>query len=244
MNLLQPAADPGSAAFLADRWRALALSEGWLRPDDWYGAAVGSMVRAVIAGDGLDPAARELGADRAARGVGISEGLRDLDALYRAAAQGEPPFTVVRAFTEQWVEVATSALLAQGSTDALTGLRTLDYLQARLRELYAEQGETAVATHEAWSLIVIQGDVVTGWRRVLRSCAIARVVSGVLCAGQTNAILPSGVFVSVTRTSTADEHRIRLQHRLLAVDDMESVTIETRPLPRESDAALELVLGL
>ena len=244
MNLLQPAASPGSAAFLADQWRTLALAEGWMRADDWHGAAIGTMVRAVLEGEGCEVAAEELGADRAARGVGIAEGLGDLGALYRAADAGEPPFAVVRAFSEQWVEVTTSALLARGSTDALTGLRTLDYLEARVRELHAEQAETEVPASDVWCLIVIQGDTVTGWKRVLRSCAIARVMSNVLSSGQSNAILPSGTFVSVTRRAAANEHRIRLQHRLLALDDMESVCVETRALPKDLDETLELLLAL
>ena len=126
----------------------------------------------------------------------------------------------------------------------MTGLRTPDYLTARLRELYAEQGETGVRASDAWRLITIEGNPVTGWRRVLRSCAIARVMSEVLVAGQSNSILDSGTFVSIARMSTVEEHAIRLRHRLLAIDDMESVTVSTTIMPATFDAAVELVAAL
>jgi len=244
MNMPNPTAAAGSAAFLADKWRAIALADGWLRPDDWHSVAIGTVVEALLAREGVEQAAGELGADRAARGVGISEGLRDLAALYRAADAGEPPFAIARAFAEEWTEVTTSTLLSQGATDALTGLRTRDYLEARVREVYLEEGETGVRASDAWRLVSITGDPVGGWRRVLRSCAIARVMSEVLAAGQSNTILPSGTFVSIVRVSTVEEHAIRLRHRLLAIDDMESVTTSTSALPRNLDDALTLIESL
>jgi len=244
MNVPKPTATHGSAPFLADKWRAVALADGWLRPDDWYSTAVGDMVTAVLTGHGLDEAARALGADRASRGVGISEGLLDLAALYRAADVDEPPFAVARAFAEQWTEINTATALARGTTDPLTGLRTRDYLEARLKEVYAEQVETGVRASDAWRLITVDGDPISGWRRVLRSCAVARVMSEVLAAGQSNVILESGTFVSVARVSSVNEHAIRLRHRLLALDDLENVTVSTTIMPPTYEAAIELIAAL
>jgi hypothetical protein len=244
MNVPKPTATTGSAPFLADKWRAVALADGWLRPDDWYSTSVGAMAAALVAGEGVDEAASALGADRASRGVGISEALLDLAALYRAADAGEPPFTVAKAFVEEWTEITSATVLARGTTDPLTGLRTRDYLEARLKEVYGEQGETGVRASDAWRLITIEGDPITGWRRVLRHCAIARVLSEVLVAGQSNAILESGTFVSIVRASTVDEHAIRLRHRLLALDDMESVTVSTAIMPPTHESAIELIAGL
>ncbi|NYF09417.1 GGDEF domain-containing protein [Leifsonia sp. AK011] len=244
MNVPKTTATSGSAPFLADKWQAVALADGWLHPGDWYSTSVGAMVTALLAGEGVNEAAGALGADRASRGVGISEGLLDLAALYRAADAGEPPFAVARAFATEWTEIATTTALATGTTDSLTGLRTREYLGARLKEMYAEQSETGVAASDAWRLITIEGDRITGWRRVLRNCAVARVLSEVLAAGQTNAILETGTFVSVVHAPTVEEHAIRLRHRLLALDDMESVTVSTAIMPPTYDSAIELIAGL
>lgn len=244
MNLPQPIAAPGSAHLLADRWRAIALADGWLRPDEWHSVTIAPTVEALLTGEGLENAVGALGADRASQGIGISEGLRDLAALYQAADAGELPFRLARAFAERWSEVTTSALLMQGVTDALTGLRTRDYLVARLQELYSDEFETGVRAADAWRLVTIAGDPVEGWARILRSSAIARVMSEVLSAGQCNTILPSGTFVSVVRTATVDEHSIRLRHRLLGIDDMDSVEVATGALPGVLDEALDLVWSL
>ena len=244
MNLPQPIAAPGSAHLLADRWRAVALADGWLRPDEWHSLAIAPVVEALLTGDGLEQAAGDLGADRASQGIGIAEGLRDLAGLYRAADAGELPFRLARAFAERWSEVTTSALLMQGVTDALTGLRTRDYLAARLKELYSDEFETGVRASDAWRLVTIIGDPVEGWSRILRSSAIARVMSEVLSAGQCNTVLPSGAFVSVVRVGTVDEHSIRLRHRLLGTDDMDTVEVTTSELPEVLDEALDLVWSL
>lgn len=220
------------------------MSGGWLHPDDWHGAAVSAMVRAVIDDEGLAEASAELGAERASRGVGLTEGLDDLAALFSVASRPAPPFHIVKAFSEAWVDVSTAAILARGATDSLTGLRTSDYLEARLVEVYSAQRATGIPASESHTMIVVSGDRLTGWKRVLRSCAIARIVSEVLSSGETNVILRSGTIVSIVGAASALEHSIRIRHRLLVVDDAEEVTVELRELPDDYESAVLALVDL
>jgi hypothetical protein len=66
----------------------------------------------------------------------------------------------------------------------------------------------------------------------------------VLDRGQSNAVLGSGLFVSLCRTGDLDENIVRLRVRLRRVDDLETVTVSTTTLPEDLDATVALVRSL
>lgn len=243
MNSPHASAEGGAVRDLPARWRVASLAAGWLRPDDWHCVAVDVMAHAVVEAEGESSAAALLGADRAARGVGLAESLTDLDALYWAAAETEPPFPVTRAFAESWSDVTTSSLLTRGATDALTGLGTADYLATRIREVYAEERATGIPTPEAWRAIRIAASPGGGWDGALGRLARARVVASVLDRGESSAVLPTGTVLSLARAPSIPELVARLRHRLGAAGDSDSL-VSALALPATREAALESLLAL
>jgi hypothetical protein len=234
----------GRISSLSEQWMTASTVFAWRSPDDWRGPAVEAMVGALVTQDGIADAAGGLGADRAARGLGLRDSLDDLAVLFSIATQSQPPFEVTRTFVDQWNEVSTASLLNRGTTDALTGLGTEEYLLARVREIYAEARATGEAVGKTWCLVRVDSGDPAGWRRVVRQITIAREVSNVLDRGQSNAVLGSGLFVSLCRTGDLDENIVRLRVRLRHLDDLDSVTVSTTTLPEDLDATVALVRSL
>ncbi len=234
----------GRISSLSEQWMTASTVFAWRSPDDWRGPAVEAMVGALVTQDGITDAAGGLGADRAARGLGLRDSLDDLAVLFSIATQSQPPFEVTRTFVDQWNEVSTASLLNRGTTDALTGLGTEEYLLARIREIYAEARATGEAVGTTWCLVRVDSGDPTGWRRVVHQITIAREVSDVLDRGQSNAVLGSGLFVSLCRTGDLDENIVRLRVRLRSLDDLDTVTVSTTTLPEDLDATVALVRSL
>ena len=244
MSLSEPDPSRARAAILAEEWRTSSLSSVWIRAGDWHGPAVDSVALALTHGDDtvIDAAGR-LGADRAAKGVSLGEGLDDLAVVYRLAGAGELPYPVSKAFAHEWVEVTTSALLARGSTDSLTGLSTVDYLVTRLREIYAEAAAEHTADERCF--VVIDGGIrsLAGWQRVTRGSLIGRIVCSVFDRGQTNAVLPSGVVVVLSRRNDALAENVVRLRKALGNDKLHPrVWIES--LPASVEHAEKLLLDL
>jgi hypothetical protein len=243
MTFLDAPAASGQDARLLTLWRDASLAAGWRRTGDWHGPATEAMAHAVAHSEGEDSSAGLLGADRAARGVGLGEAFTDLDALYWSARSVEPPFAVVRAFAQSWTEVVTASLLTRGATDALTGLGTTDYLVARLREVYAEERATGIPTSEAWCTIQVGAPGDPSWRAMLDRVSRARIVASVLDGGESTAVLDSGTVVGLARTPSAQEHALRLRRRLGELEGGMAL-VRVAPLPATREAALRELLTL
>ena len=84
-------ADPESLQGLRTAWRRQSLSAGWLAEDDWWTAAVDAVARAACRYGSLRQACTMLGRARAEAGVGITEAMTDVAALYRVLGEGTPP---------------------------------------------------------------------------------------------------------------------------------------------------------
>lgn len=234
-------------SFLTEQWRATSLTAIWSRPGDWHGPATEQMVTAVTGDLGVEEAAGRLGADRGARGVGLEEGLGDLLLLFQLTGLDQPPFAVTRAFAAQWVESFTARLVDAGSTDALTGLATRDYLLPRVREVYADARGRGIRPDTERCLIVIDRveGAPEGWQRVMREAKIARVLSGVLDRGQTNSVLPSGTFLSLAlRDSSLDEDLVRIRRALSAHGEPVVPPVRIEALPPTIAEAEELLRSL
>jgi len=251
MSPFEPDPSRARAVFLAEEWRSASLASAWLRAGDWYGPAVDGMTQAFVTEGDLDSAAARLGAERATKGVSLSEGLDDLSVFYVIANGGEPPYGVGRAFAREWAEVTTAGLQARGCIDSLTGLTTLDYLTTRLTEVYGE--ETGVP--ETRCLVVVNGGLADlgGWQRVMRSSLLARIVRTVFDHGQTNTVLPSGTFVTLARRDDAlAEYFVRLRQHLThqklvgasIEGDLPPVRLWIEPLPANAAHAKRLLFDL
>ena len=231
-------------ALLTDQWRTTSLATVWLHPGDWHAVAASDLVRAVVLSNEVLPAASLLGAERAQQGVGIAESLHDLAVLFELVGE-QPPLPVISGFAASWVEVTTAGLLSTSTVDPLTGLLTLDYLLPRLRELYAAAAAGREPTGQRCLIVIDRCEnAPSGWRRVMHDARVGRVLRTVLDRGETNSLLPSGVFVSLAyRDDALDESVVRIQ-RALSDDSGDVISVHVERLPATIVEAEELLLAL
>jgi hypothetical protein len=192
---------PHATGALLERWRLGSLDVAWARPSDWYDPAVDALVEAVAEFRDAAPAADRLGRARAAVGVGLSEALDDLAALYVAAGITEPPLTVVRALAEGWADAGVSPVRFRACEDPLTGLATAPYLRLRIKEMYARGARTHVPAGLTHCLVVLDAQLAEAhpWQRMARSCVLGAAMAEVFDGGDPLAALPGGRFVALAR---------------------------------------------
>ncbi len=136
-------------------WRRQSLSAGWLAEDDWWTAAVDAVAQAACRDGSLRPACTQLGRARAQAGVGISEALTDVGALFRVLDQGTPPLDVITAVAEGWADAGLARLTGATCEDPLTGLVSFAYLRTRLREIYREYRQRGASPADTHRLVVV-----------------------------------------------------------------------------------------
>jgi hypothetical protein len=126
---------------LRDAWRLRSLADGWHSADDWHNREVDAVAEAMRPGVPSADLARgcgALGRARARAGVGITETITDLAALYAVLDRGNPPLQLVSCIAEGWAEEGLARHTRGRCEDPLTGLTTLPYLRTRLAEVYRE----------------------------------------------------------------------------------------------------------
>lgn len=194
---------PATPHVLRSRWRTASLASGWRYPSDWSMPEVARVCAAVGAGAELDAAVRDLGAARAAAGVGLAETLTDLAALHAvlsapdvadglvAPCPDAVPSRLVRLTSLGWADAALQPAGAEVA-DPLTGLATPSYLRTRLHELYrrARALGAGVTDHV---LAVIRPNLtdLPSWARVACMVLIGQVLRTVFRAGETLALTGS-----------------------------------------------------
>lgn len=247
MDVFENTTGPDAVSVLASHWHVASTIANGATAADWHGDAVYSMARAMIERSGIERAAAELAAERANKGISLAEGLVDLRVLFEVARAGEPPFDVGATFAEQWSETMMTALVMRTCIDAITGLATPEFLNVRLREVYAEN---PAAASDLRCFVVVDGDtlMMNGWQRLLRTSLISDVLMGTFNRGQTNAVLPSGRFVSlVARNDELDSLFSLLRHSLtrqVAAFESPPVRAWIEPLPSSALGAQRLLLDL
>lgn len=211
--------------------------------DEWHVPAVDAIAEAVVGRVDAAAPARRLGEQRAESGMGIAEGLSNLELLYRLHSRAQPPHAVSLAFSDGWADTELGTLLGRSSIDALTGLVTLDYLFARLAELYCE--DTPITDR---CLVVVDPDVrrSIGSARLTRTVGLAAIVRSIFSTGETTGILPGRVFVAIAHRGTAlDEHLRQHIERTHGFDDAGPLPrIWVEPLPPTQELARQLLLSL
>jgi hypothetical protein len=152
-------------ASLRGAWRRRSLEGGWLVADDWYSEAVDAMASAAYraaAGisdteaGALAAACAGLGRSRGKAGIGLTETIDDLAALF-AVLHGEPPRPARRAVSADPGDPPLHLVchLADGCEDPLSGLATVPYLRTRLAEVYREAAETGTSPAQTHRLLVV-----------------------------------------------------------------------------------------
>ncbi|HEY3503006.1 MAG TPA: hypothetical protein VGN37_09530 [Actinocatenispora sp.] len=173
-------------------WRSEAAATGWSRPRDWWLPEVDELAATLCrtapgypSGGVLSCCAR-LGRARAEAGVGLTEALDDLAALYRLLPVGAPPLPAVRAFVEAWADVWLRAVHDAGCVDPLTELASAAYLRTRLGELYRAADAAGWSVPDRYGLLVVGLDGTGGgWGLLVRRMSVAETLRSVFRGGET-----------------------------------------------------------
>ncbi|CAN5431925.1 hypothetical protein BH10ACT7_BH10ACT7_07970 [soil metagenome] len=214
---------------------------------EWFGEAVCGMARAMIERRGLEQAVARLAVERASKGITLPEGLDDLAVLFQVARASDPPYDLGARFAAHWTEATLDALFKRTCVDSLTGLATHEFLAARLREVYAEDPPS---TAERRCLVVVDPATagMNGWQKLIRTSSVADIVTGIFRHGQTNAVIPSGRFVSLVHRNAEletifTELRVTIAQATLTIESP-PVRLWIEPLPSTAPGAERLLLDL
>lgn len=132
-----PASSP-QAERTRSAWFAASCATGWHCAADWWTPAVDAVVEAVVVRADLDQVCRRLGRERAEMGVPIEEVFDDIVALWKARGRGNVTPDVMKSVASGWAEVGLEPAGSGACVDAMTGLATRQYLEARLAEIYRD----------------------------------------------------------------------------------------------------------
>ncbi|WP_203657865.1 hypothetical protein [Actinocatenispora rupis] len=184
-------------------WRSESMATGWSRPRDWWLPEVDELAATLCrAGPGYPSggvlaASARLGQARADAGVGLTEALDDLAALYRLLPVGAPPLPAVRAFVEAWADVWLRVVHDASCIDPLTELTSAPYLRTRLAELYRAADTEGWSVPDRYRLVVVALDGSGGgWSLLVRRIAVAETLRAVFRGGETmTALAPARIAV-------------------------------------------------
>jgi len=219
---------PGGAAALRRAWQEASYCNGWSRPQDWWAPEVDAVVEAVAEHRDTAEACARLGRARGEAGVGMTETLDDLCALYAALPAGVPPPRALRALVSAWAEAAVAPLRRATCEDPLSGLATAAYLRTRLAELYREVERAGRSVSSRHGLVVVPTGPAAGarWDGMVRRLALGAALRAVFSGGETLAVIGPGAVVGLV------ERGPHLHGRLLALRRRLGETGEVPGLPR------------
>lgn len=199
---------------------------------DWDTASVAAVAAAAAAGEDADAAVLRLGHARAVAGVGIAEGLDDLDRLWIMLGDPGAPTGATRAFAEGWAE-AVAAPAARPARDPSSGLATADVLRIRVADLQ----RTGAAESSALIVVTAVDPALPRFARHLEVAAMGAIITEALPGAETPVRLTDDrVAALAPRDGAFDEGVIRLRRAIQrrtpgAGDDALHVTA----LPRSGD---------
>ena len=245
----------GPASALRSGWQRLSAEASWAHPADWWDPAVDALAEAVADGRDATVPAELLGGVRAQAGVGLSEGLDDLAALYRVLGADAPPFPVMRAFSSGWADAGVDPIRTAGCEDAMTGLATPSYLRTRLGEVYRTAVNESVLVTDVVGLVILDASVMTPdpWQRLARVCVLADCLREefaggeslvVLGSGRVAALVPRGVELGPMLARLRDLVEVRMVLAGLSRASRRPPRVWLEPLPADYDQALALLREL
>jgi hypothetical protein len=224
---------------LRARWGRRSQEAGWDPPGDWWTPAVDAVCEALAAGtDLVDPCAR-LGAARGRSGVGIGQSLTDLAAFTGVAGWAAPPFELVRALAEGWVDAGRAQDTCQ---DPLTGMGTDAYLRTRVGELYrAPEGAVPAALDHQLVVLALDPSI-DPWRRAARLIVLGYELRRYFSRGESVCVVDRGRIAVVASRSDQVDRELEALRRGPGWEH--GVAVWSVPLPPTLREALTLLDGL
>ncbi len=236
-------APPGLDDLVA-RWRAAARAGGWRAMADWSDPLASRLAAVALAGGDTASAAIRLGAARAHAGVGVDEGLDDLDRLWWLLGESAAPAAAVRAFATGWADGMASPS-TRPAVDPVSGLPTAEVLRVRVADLTRTGGGGSRA-------IVSVDAVDTGLPRFVRHLEVAAVgalLSECFAAAESPVRLPGDrVAAIVPRDGALDEGVVRLRRAVArrgaaGQPAAAAAAVRVSAVPGDADALAELIRG-
>ena len=227
---------PAHLGDIVDRWKSSARAGGWRAMGDWSVSSVPAVATAAITGVDDALATTQLGRARAIAGVGIAEGLDDLDRLWVLLGDVGAPSPASRAFAEGWADAA-AAPAARPALDSSSGLATADVLRIRIDDLVRTDRTAGSA------LVVVDAvdAALPRFARHLEVAAIGALIGETLVGGETPVRIDHDrVAAIVPRDAELDEGVIRLRRALdRRTPGRATDGVRLSALPTASDDVLE-----
>jgi len=201
---LNPPRDVGRDAL--NEGGVIPAGEGWARTGNWAGNWAGTGSFPGAEHGRLVMACAHLGRTRARAGIGISETIDDLAALFAVMAgeqggprpgeqpgdwqggqgSGEPPLHLVCSLAEGWAEEGMAQFSKGDCEDPLSGLATLPYLRTRIAEVYREAGHGGTSPAGTHRLLVVRlPHRPDPWRRMAQTILIGHDLRAAFPGGET-----------------------------------------------------------
>jgi hypothetical protein len=216
---------------------------------------VDSVCAALTGGNDGVPAVTALGMARARSGVGLTETLDDLTALFAVLTpDSQVSARLMRAAALGWVEETCEHHTMAGVLDGPTGLTTSGYLRTRLGEVYRAAATDGVPAGDGHALVLVALDLSACrvWSRLVPMVLVAQAMRAVFTSGETVALAGPGAAVALCRR----DHRLRgrtgrlrrLVSRSLAHDPAAAcagpAVVSVRRLPPTERRARDLLAGM
>jgi hypothetical protein len=229
---------------LRDTWRLRSLASGWLATDDWQTEAVDEVAGAALPGVPVAELARAcglLGRARAMAGIGITETIEDLAALFAVLNRGNPPLHLMSSLAEGWAEEGLARHARGRCEDPLTGLATVPYLRTRLSEVYREADQAGTSPARTHRLVVVglprRADP---WQRLAGAILLGHDLRSAFPGGDTLSQAPEpGPGIALVRARGDMPARYAILRRTLRLRC--GAQIRMIPLPALLTEALRLV---
>jgi hypothetical protein len=229
-------------ASLVSAWSDAVISTGLVSPGDWWHPAVEATATAVLEGADPGPALARLGEARAQAGVGVTEALGEVEALFAATHGGEPPYRAVRAYVEGYGDALLGIVTPNDCEDPLTGLATMPYLRTRVTEEYREAARdgTPVTHRAAFVVVDTSADDRGGLLPAVGMIEVAQAMRTVFSGGETCAVISRRCCVALVPRRHELARSVQLLHEVLSARSSRLPNarswVEGLP-PRESGAA-------
>ncbi|MBL8775068.1 MAG: hypothetical protein JNK12_04015 [Acidimicrobiales bacterium] len=235
---------------LHDRWGSASRSCLGLSRQQWHHPATSRLVDAIAADHDLTEPLRDLGAARAEAGLSLDELLGDLDVLGRLLPRRDTVSDIgidrvdhLRAAavaSTAWAETFYASAAAPRCVDALTGLATVELLEARLDQLSRQRRHDPRRPRRALVVLALRCEHTSPFATLSRRIRAADQMRSAFPTSDTVALLePTHALVALVEEGPGLDEGIEA---LTAGAPHDRVWVE--PLPSRASDAVALVREL
>lgn len=235
---------------LHDRWGSASRSCLGLSRQQWHHPATTRLVDAIAAERDLTEALRDLGAARAEAGLSLDELLGDLDVLGRLLPRRDTVSDIgidrvdhLRAAavaSTAWAETFYASTEAPRCVDALTGLATVELLEARLDQLSRQRRHDPRRPRRALVVLALRCEHTSPFATLSRRILAADQMRSAFPTSDTVALLePTHALVALVEEGPALDEGIATLSRGAPRD-----RVWVEPLPSRTSDAVALVREL